>query len=208
MIHVNANDKRKENEKSYCYYLSFVFLIAFAAYTDKDTNEETVQGLNAADEVIKTLIQAIDNKDWDTYINCYVNEAREDFRAFVSNQNNQEEHIGLFNIQTASLYEIKEMNLTDVEDFISVRKYQENYKDVKIYYCGIDYTVFEETKYFFNGVNYYLIAVVKEEDEYRIAEMSDAPIEVFRPKGIGFNSEAEGIALEKFYERYPKMRPE
>jgi hypothetical protein len=60
----------------------------------------------------------------------------------------------------------------------------------------------------FTGVNYYLIAVVEEEGEYRIAEMSDAPIEALRPKGIGFNSEAEGAALEKLYERYPELRPD
>ena len=168
---------------------------------------ENAEGASRPEDLIKALVQATDEQDWDAYIECWVTDAQEDFRGFVSNPANREAHRGIFDILSASLYEIKEMDVSEVEDFISVHRYQEEYGEAHIFYCGIDYSVFEETKYFFNGVNYNLIAVVAEDGNDRIAEMSDAPVEVFRPKGIGFNSDAEGIALEKFYERYPEMRP-
>ena len=175
---------------------------------EKDNMEKEDPDLDPALEVLYALVEANDAQDWPRYIDCYVNSAREDFAAFIGNPKNREEHLGLFDIKSAAMYEIKEMQPEDVMDYISVIRYEAEYGDVRSFYCGIACEVYEETKYYFSGVNYFLAAAVPEDGFWRIAELSSAPIEALRPNGLGFGSEAEGIALERFYELYPELRPE
>lgn len=43
-----------------------------------------------------------------------------DFKAFVGNSENKTEHLGLFNIISAKLYEIKELEPNDLIDFMAI----------------------------------------------------------------------------------------
>ena len=145
--------------------------------------------------VVYDVVEAIDNKAWNDYVALQCNANKQDYRVFLSNQQNEEKHQGLFNVISAEIVELKELTLKDVSAYTRINEYQEQYQQLAAYYVGIDYDVYEETKYYFDGVNYNLVITAVEDGSWKIVEMSDAPIESLVPMGLGFNSINENKAL-------------
>ena len=156
--------------------------------------------------VVYDVVEAIDNKAWNDYVALQCNANKQDYRVFLSNQQNEEKHQGLFNVISAEIVELKELTLKDVSAYTRINEYQEQYQQLAAYYVGIDYDVYEETKYYFDGVNYNLVITAVEDGSWKIVEMSDAPIESLVPMGLGFNSINEnGIVNKSAVEKHPKL---
>lgn len=150
----------------------------------------------SSQEVVYKTVSAMDSHDWDTYVALQCNENKADFEGFLGRKDNKAQQIGLFNIISAKVYEIKELPLKKITAFTKIDEYLEKYEKIFAYYVGIDYSVYEESQYYFNGVNYNLVVVGQEEGQWKIVEMSDAPIESFVSMGLGFGSKEEAKALE------------
>jgi hypothetical protein len=69
----------------------------------------------------------------------------------------------------------------------------------KVFYIGINYAVHNEDEFHYNGVNYRLVTLVFEDNTWRIAEFSDAPVERLQYLGYSFNSadEQRAAAVEE-----------
>jgi hypothetical protein len=137
----------------------------------------------------------MNSQDWEKFIELQTAQSQSDYRAFFNNQQNKDNKEGAFNVSAAELYEIKELALEDVSAFTKTYEYESEYNQVKAFYAGIRFAVEKENAYYFNGVNYRLIIAVKEDGNWRVAEMSDAPIESF-DSSMRFNSEPEAQALD------------
>lgn len=61
---------------------------------------------------------------------------------------NAAKHMGLFNIISAKVVEVKELAPNDVEAFSRIQIYKEKYHQVAAYYVGVNYSVYEESKYY------------------------------------------------------------
>jgi hypothetical protein len=146
-------------------------------------------------DTITKLISSINSKDWNTYISLQSLENKDVFQNFINNPDNKKNQIGLFDIKSATLKEIKQVGLDSISSFSNIIAYQDQYSELSAFLVGIDYKVANESKYYFNGVNYSLIILGKESGTWHIAEMSDAPLESLVPMGLGFGSDDEKSAL-------------
>lgn len=144
---------------------------------------------------------ATNEKDWETYIDLQADINKGYDNQFINNPENEKNEIGLFNIKSAKVEEIQSLPDSVVSGLTKLSKYQQEYSEVQSYLVGIDYKVKNESKYYFNGVNYRLVVLVKENANWKIIEMSDAPIEILIPMGYGFNSNNEKKALNIVKER-------
>ena len=152
-------------------------------------------------DVVYRVVEAMNSQDWDTYIALQCMENQQDYIAFLSNPINAAKHMGLFNIISAKVVEVKELAPNDVEAFSRIQIYKEKYHQVAAYYVGVNYSVYEESKYYFNGVNYALVITGVENNAWKIIEMSDAPIESLVPMGLGFGTNSENVALNIIHAR-------
>lgn len=191
----------KQNVKKRIPLMSAILILAtsFLPQTVAATTAENISLNNS--NVVYDVVKAIDSQEWSDYISLQCNANKADYESFLSNKNNEKNHKGLFNIISAEIIEIKEIALDDVSSFTRIYEYQEQYQQLSAYYVGINYDVHEETKYYFDGVNYNLIITAIEDDAWKIVEMSDAPIESLVPMGLGFNSISESKALNIVNER-------
>ncbi|WP_434656163.1 SpoIID/LytB domain-containing protein [Thermoanaerobacterium thermosaccharolyticum] len=161
---------------------------AFAvSVNDKVDNSQTVVNL---------LVDSINKGDWKTYVDLQANINREGIQGFINDADNAKNGLGIFNVKSAKIKEMKALSDDVVAQLTNLSQYKQQYNEVQAYLVGIDYRVKKENKYFFNGVNYILVVLGKEADNWKVIEMSDAPLEILIPAGYGFGSEDEKEALK------------
>ncbi len=150
----------------------------------------------SAENVVYESVKAVDQHDIDGYIALQCDENKVDYENFFRGLDWDNNDDGIMCVDAASIYEIREIPVDAADAFTSVYKYREKYDELAAFYVGIDYKVNNESEYFFNGVNYRLIVVGKEDGEWKIVEESDAPVEFLSETQYAFNSAAEEKALE------------
>ncbi|KAA9013561.1 hypothetical protein [Niallia endozanthoxylica] len=62
---------------------------------------------------------------------------------------------------------------------------------------AINYQVHQESEFYRNGINYMLAMVVQENNQWKLAEMSVAPVDIIVSKGIGFGTDHEKKRAEE-----------
>ena len=164
------------------------------------SGHESVNNADAKD-VVYEMVSAINAHDLDAFISLQCEANKMDYEGFFRGLDWEKDSDGLMCIKTASIHEIRELPVSAVTGFTSIDKYAETYDDLSAFYAGIDYTVDEESKYYFNGVNYRLIIAGKEDDQWKIVEVSDAPVESLENTDYAFNSSSEKAALNIINER-------
>lgn len=148
-----------------------------------------------AEKVVYQEIAAENSNSWSDLSNYRVEDQKEIMLSFIGNKENKDNFIGIYNIKSAKITEIKEIPLVSARKFIDVNKYLEKYKDIKVFYVGIDYNVNKESMFYYNGVNYRLAVVAMENGQWKLAEMGDVPVDDIITSKIGFESSDEKIAV-------------
>ncbi|SPF54281.1 putative Stage II sporulation protein [Candidatus Desulfosporosinus infrequens] len=149
---------------------------------------------SAIENVIQNEVIAENGHNWSSLEDCWTKDQKNLLASFLGNTDNEQKTVGLFNIKSAKISEIKEIPLTSAQKFSDVNNLQEEYGNVKVFYVGIDYKVKSESKYYYNGVNYRLIDMVPENNQWKMAEMADVSVNDFAAENIGFGSASEKIA--------------
>lgn len=132
----------------------------------------SVRAEESPESVIEQYVQLMDSQRWDEFADLHCSDENESLQSFFSNPANAEEHTGVLNVEGAALVDLVEIDLKDAQDML--------YKDYdvdtsKVFVFGVDYDVFEDSKYYSSGVNYNYITCVKEDGNWKISEM--LPIE-------------------------------
>lgn len=148
----------------------FIILVIFIGWTK-------MNGSKTPKAVINQLVDSMNQNDWETFIDLQANINKADYIKFISNPDIKNKEIGLFNIASAKVIEIEPLP----DSVSSTVTYKEKYNDVRSYLVGIDFVVKNESKYYFNGVNYRLIVLVKEKGKWKVIEMSSAPTQIIIP---------------------------
>ncbi len=159
-------------------------------------NNGAVRGEVSAEDVVYESVKAVDQHDIDGYISLQCDENKGDYEKFFRGLDWDKDNDGIMCVDAASIYEIREIPVDAADAFTSVYKYKGKYDELAAFYVGIDYKVNNESKYFFNGVNYRLMIAGKENGEWKIVEESDAPVEFLSETQYAFKSAAEEKALE------------
>lgn len=119
------------------------------------------------EEVIDEYVQKLGN-DWERVAALFVKEKEKNYLDMLNN-NAVEEHIGMFNIISAILIEKKEVTYKDVNDNLN---FEGEEKNIRTFVIGVDYEVYENTPFYAQGTMYTIMAFVREENEWKIEEVS------------------------------------
>ena len=140
----------------------------------------------SAQEIVNEYFSLIGN-DWDKFAELYTNEQINSFKNFLENEKNIREYVGVLNVRKAKLIESIEIKYDDVKDMID-----EDYtgKKIKIFAVGADYDVYEDTKYFSEGIIYNLLILEEQNGQWRVNTlMQIADPSLLKMKGYHFQSD-------------------
>ncbi|MEC0094391.1 hypothetical protein [Paenibacillus macquariensis] len=82
------------------------------------------------------------------------------------------------------------MNFEYGKQFLPMR-YVEKFTSPRLYYVAIDYSVYREDKFHINGVNYFLICVALEDNQWKIVLTPHVPVKSLIADGYGFGRDVE-----------------
>lgn len=140
----------------------------------------------SAQEIVNEYFSLIGN-DWDKFAELYTNEQINSFKNFLENEKNIREYVGVLNVRKAKLIESIEIKYDDVKDMID-----EDYtgKKIKIFDVGADYDVYEDTKYFSEGIIYNFLILEEQNGQWRVNTlMQIADPSLLKMKGYHFQSD-------------------
>jgi hypothetical protein len=164
-------------------------LILFAYFTLFNLpvrGEEPTAPIN----VIKYYIHDLNNNQWENAISWWNKDNRQELLDFIANKENQAHRRGLLNIKKANLVRWKELPYEYGKQFLPDR-YIEKFNNPKVYYVGVNYKVHSQNQYFIDGVNYFLIAMVLEDGQWKIALILQVPVKSIISEGYSFGTEDE-----------------
>ena len=140
----------------------------------------------SAQEIVNEYFSLIGN-DWDKFAELYTNEQINSFKNFLENEKNIREYVGVLNVRKSKLIESIEIKYDDVKDMID-----EDYtgKKIKIFAVGADYDVYEDTKYFSEGIIYNFLILEEQNGQWRVNTlMQIADPSLLKMKGYHFQSD-------------------
>jgi hypothetical protein len=173
----------------------WLLALLFASATDASANQQQPE------DVIAAEIRAQNEQRWDTLPDHWVAQEQAVLRTFFTNADDRMAGRGYFAIQSARLVRLRELLAKDIAPVVDITQYQQQYQAVKFFYAAIEYQVTHEDKYHYNGTNYRLMIVVREQDAWRLAQMSEAPVEAIVAVGKGFGKSEEVAAIKVRTER-------
>ncbi|WP_381443191.1 hypothetical protein [Sporosarcina koreensis] len=171
--------------------LNYVTVNANLIDTFKSIGESTAEAeYKSAIEVIGNYFIDIDTSRWTNVDNWYVKEEANELKCFMDDKENQERKLGLLNIKNARLLMLKELPYDYAEKYLPNR-YMEQFSNKKVFYVAVDYKVYQENEYHINGVNYFFVVLVLEDNKWRIALTPLVPVNSIIFDGYGFGTEDE-----------------
>ena len=141
-------------------------------------------------EVIRGYFNDINESRWTNVDKWYVKEKANEMKSFMVDKEKQEKKFGLLNIRKAQLLNGKEIPYEYAENYLPNR-YMEQYENKKVFYVAVEYKVYHENEYHINGVNYFFVVLVLEENNWKIALTPLVPVNSIIFDGYGFGTEDE-----------------
>ena len=126
---------------------------------------------NESEQVIIEMVDAVQEKDWNTFTKLMCSSEQEYYNSYFSDDNytngiKQVEDISLANIYEADTSLVKSELL---EEEYSILSGNEN---IQTYVVALDCDPNLENQYFFDGINYFLIVLAEENNEMKIVQFN------------------------------------
>ena len=131
--------------------------------------------IDLLENIIRKDVQAQNDRDIETYLSLRLKGSNtpEDQEIYLKLKNNTD---FVFNrIKSAKLIDLVELPEEIGAKIISY-KYFQDFSDVKIFFATIEYSLLFEDKYLHNGSSYRLYVLGKNNDNYSIIQLSEAPL--------------------------------
>lgn len=146
-------------------------------------------------------VEAMNLHDWDTYISLSPSSEYENLMEFLYNQECAAENVGVHNVESAEIVDIRELVPMDLPQYVLVEDIagempQEN---VKAYLIAADLKVAEETKYHYNGVNMFTVLLAKESGVWKVFAFSAASEDIIQD-AYGNDRSAENFDVNRMIE--------
>ncbi|MBT2695155.1 DUF4829 domain-containing protein [Bacillus sp. ISL-55] len=178
-----------------------ILSIYFSIFNLSVNGEKTK--MEAPINVIKNYFYYLNKSQWEVAVSRWDKDSRKDLLDFIADKENQMFKRGLLNIKEAHLVMWKELPYEYGKQFLSYR-YKEKFKSPKVYYVGVNYKVYSQNKYFIDGVNYFVIAMVLEDGKWKIALTLLVPVSSIISDGYGFGTKDEKTYDERRMQFYNK----
>lgn len=127
--------------------------------------------------IIKEFAQDVDDEEWNQLTDLYSSVEKDEVSKFFNSSENDAENIGYFSIDDFDLVRYDKIDEDDLPKFADIEKYKESIygnKEFVRYRIMVDIECKEESQFFYNGLNYFLVALVNEDNDWKIAEFSAA----------------------------------
>lgn len=145
---------------------------------------------DAAFAEVEKFIENLNQHNWSVIPNLWVKDRHAEFVEMISNKENLEKKIGFFNVKSAKLVAWKELPYEYGSNFVSTY-ILDRYKNIRVFYVAVDYEVHRQDKFRINGVNYFLVVVAKDDNEWKIALTPIVPVKSLITDGYGFGTDEE-----------------
>jgi hypothetical protein len=139
--------------------------------------------------VIQQHIELLNQNNWTAIPALWVKEEQNSLMSFITSSENQKNKLGLFNIKKAHLVAWRELPFEYGKHFLP--RYIEKFTNPRVFYVAVDYSVYREDKYHINGVNYFLVCVASEENQWKIVLTPHVPVNSLITDGYGFGTDDE-----------------
>ena len=171
-------------DASDCYY---------ANVGEFDSNSTAKMHTSNMPQVINKYVNAINARDWDSFVDSYSPERQKDYIGFPS-QYQTKNRTGILSVDSIRVYEAKEISsehITKIEPhFTEINN--SLYDNIRYFYVGFDDRVCEESEFFYNGVSYDLLAIGNlDGTEYILGHENVYDFSNLDEFGYAFHSEAE-----------------
>lgn len=120
-----------------------------------------------SEEFVKDYFEAINEHDWEKVSEFYHSRTAVDMKAFLTDKSNQDEHMGLLNVEHVEAVEVVDVDYDDSE-YLLVNDYEN--ETVSTFVVGADYDTYEDTEFFAEGICYEIFSLVLEDDGWKISE--------------------------------------
>ncbi len=171
--------------------LNYGTVIAIPNDTSPSIRESSTEvRYKSAIKVIAGYFNDINANRWTNVDKWYVKEEANEMKSFMDDEENQEKKLGLLNIRKARLIKWKELPYDYAENYLPNR-YMDKYSIKRAFYVAVDYKVYHENEYHINGVNYFLVVLVLEDNNWKIALTPLVPVNSIIFDGYGFGTEDE-----------------
>lgn len=129
------------------------------------------RALSTGGQFVYDSMTITENTDWLKWARDFAPAIQEEYIDFVSDPGNRENHIGIFAVLSAEVIDIEQVPNGMVDAYYEMDTYLQTYEEVEAYIVGVNYTVFEETNYYTNGINYRMVIIAKVDGQwYKVQE--------------------------------------
>lgn len=130
-----------------------------------------------SEKLVKSLIVDINEKDWDGFSKLWNSSEREYYDKYFADSLNKD---GVKQINSIKLEKIYKVYSEDASPCLLVDEYPilETSKKIDTYIISVDCDVEFENNYFYNGINYFLVAVAEENGLMKISQFNRPSVQL------------------------------
>lgn len=130
--------------------------------------------LTETQQIIWNYYESIAARDWETRQALLYPPIRQNDRSYIDNPENEMNHLGLFNIKDVELVEIHSV---DAEKYAYCCADEHIVENIEAYLVGFECETYEDTAFYFTGINYNIATLVEDDGDWYISNTSTAPVE-------------------------------
>ncbi len=150
----------------------------FASTISNDSGKEIYASSVDLTEQEQLISEYIDSfGDWNKWYTYYASEVQDNYRTFVTNPKSQQNSTGVLVVNQAKLLYIKQIDNNLAPRYPELKTFYYDEDNYRCYLVGIDMDVKHDSPYYYDGINYKLIIIVKENGNWKIGAQCGAPIE-------------------------------
>ncbi|MDD2267952.1 MAG: RICIN domain-containing protein [Eubacteriales bacterium] len=130
--------------------------------------------------IIKQFYKSINDDEWEIWTSLWTGEVRNMMQDMIPYSESKN---GVFNINSVEIVEIKKVDNNYAPKYKELEHY---YDDSKLYMCflvGLDINAYEDSEYYFTGINYDLVVLVNNNDNWYIGGISSGNPELLQKEG-------------------------
>lgn len=173
------------------YFVSTFLAITLAAGNISSTSFATETGQStdnyAKIQMIKDHLNCINENNWIGWANYYTPSVKESYMDFITNDNCQENNIGILTVDTVDILSVEQVSNEYAPYYPELKSFFES-NNYECYVVNMDITTEEETEYFSDGIVQRLVILVNENGEWGIGASCEYEQPKARGVGYGFLS--------------------
>lgn len=208
LIQYNTNlliRKVGQNMKRFIFKITSFLLTSILALSILPVTSIKASSTSSSIQEIKNMVTAINDKDWETYTQLMTNERQSFFNNYF---NDDSITTGVKQIKSLELDSIIKVDkeLAQPELLLSEFPILGTSDKVETYIVILDCNVTTENEFFYNGINYFLVALANEDGEMKVAQfnrpsypMTDKVVKkILKADDIKYNRKMAGLSVLEF----------